>query len=463
MDFLRTKDSPFALTTTPFLWAMLAVAVGAMGAIIATKGAAGSAAVIFMAVVALSFWRFEAGLIALVFTLPLGVYGRVQVPAFTLTVFQLTLIVVIVAWIWRIIGSPREWLRFSAMDLGIGALVAAVLWSLPNSQSTGETVFALIRIVFLWVFTLMYANGIRNNAQLRRFFGFFSASAAMMAILGLAQQYVPGFSLGNTHIQKSGLSGGSLSRAAGLFSDPNLLGSFLSVGMVTAFAFLVHSHSKKRAFLWAALTAVTGLGIIATYSRTAMVGAFVGVVVVALTAPRRLRLRLVSVGVVLGLVIVLVAPGAFVSRVESIFDVRTDRSNATRYGMVFSTFQMIEDDWVWGTGLGAYDKVYPAYRQPGTHLDIIEPHQLPLAMWAEMGIAGLLAEIALIVSAASLFIRKRPDGWTVFEVAALGGLLALLAQTFFQYYLYFEYVWLFVALSVVSTRLARVSEEVEIA
>jgi O-antigen ligase len=119
---------------------------------------------------------------------------------------------------------------------------------------------------------------------------------------------------------------------------------------------------------------------------------------------------------------------------------------------------MIRDMPVFGTGLGAFDQAYPLYRRPGTLVKITKPHQLPLGLWAEMGLGGLLAELALAGAIAVTFVRRRPDGWTDLEALAAAGVAALLTQTLFQYYLYFEYPWLYLALSVVAVRLARTGE-----
>jgi len=185
------------------------------------------------------------------------------------------------------------------------------------------------------------------------------------------------------------------------------------------------------------------------------VGALVGGVVVALTAPKGRRSRIIGAGLIALLLVMMLAPGQVLDRASSIFDVERDVSNITRYGMAVSTIQMIEDDWVGGTGLVAFEQVYPDYRQPGTALSVKRPHQLPIAFWAEMGVLGLAAEILLIGALVALFWPRRGRPWTVFEAASLAGLMTLLSETFFQYYMYFEYLWLFVALCVVSSRLAR--------
>jgi O-antigen ligase len=185
----------------------------------------------------------------------------------------------------------------------------------------------------------------------------------------------------------------------------------------------------------------------------------VGIFVAMLTAPRGRRAWLVSGVVAVSLAAVVFAPGVIVSRFESSTNVESDVAVATRYYMTVAMEQMIADRPIFGTGLGAFDRAYPAYRRPGTSFSIVEPNQVPLDFVAETGIVGLGAEIALLVALGVTYWRRRPRGWDPFEAAMLAGTVALLVGTAFENFLYFEYVWLFFALSVVATRLARAKEE----
>jgi O-antigen ligase len=439
------------------VWPVLAMVFGVIGGLAAVRDIqslliVALAGLVFVAAV---FRRIEVGLFALLLTLPLDIYGRVISGPIPLTVFQIVLAATLVAWFARIFTDARQWCRLSVMDMSVLVLVVAAFVSITFSAVPGDTLYAAVRVVFLWLFMLLVENGIRTEQRLERYFDLLIVTAVFFGLFGIAQQYVPGFDFGSTHQTLAADGSVDLSRAAGLFEDPNMFAGYLSVCFAAAFAFAVHAQTRKRILVFLAATAVIGVGLLATFSRTGWVGALVGGVVVALTAPKKRRSRIIGAGIALVLAATLVAPGQVAERAVSIFDVERDLSNVTRYGMYVSTVEMIADDWVGGTGLGAFEHVYPEYRQPGTILSVRRPHQLPIAFWAEMGVLGLVAEILLVGALAALFWPRRGRPWTVFEAASLAGLLTLLSETFFQYYLYFEYLWLFVALCVVSSRLAR--------
>ncbi len=443
-----------------FAWVVAALFAGGLAGLLAERPLTAVALAVGVVLIAGALWRIEIGLLALLLTLPLDVYGRVITSPVTVTAFHLVLLVVLAAWYLRLLTEGREWLRPSTLDISMGVIILAAFWSLPNSLNQGATVFSIVRLIGLWAFCLVYTNGIRDAGQLRRVWTVFGLTGLVIGALAVLQAAVPGLQFGLvTDVMAVG-GGIALRRPSVFFDDPNYLGGFLSICSVTALALLMHARSKRWALGWSAVAVASGLGLIVTFSRSAWVGAAAGLVAAVVMAPQRWRKHMVVAGLVLVIAVSAAAPSQVVSRVRSIGDVNSDTSIATRYYMLFSAVDIIQDYWVWGTGLTAFEYAYVNYRLPGTLTSVTKPHQLPLAMWAEMGIAGLAAEVTLVLMLVLTYWRRRPQGWTPWEAAALAGTITLLPQIMFQYYLYFEYLWLMLALGVVATRLARASEEV---
>lgn len=438
----------------------LAAGLGA-GALVA-RGALGWESVALVAagllLAVLAFRRLEFGLIALLFTLPLDTFGRLITSPVTVTVFHVVLLVCLAAWARRIVAE-RGWLRLTWMDAAAAAIVAAGLWSLPFSLASGTTVVSVVRLAFLWAFASLYANGIRERGGLRRVVGWLVVSGALLSVVGLAQYFLPGFDFGWIRDVKRAFNVVSYSRVGGFFFDPNYFAGLLSAIVAVSLSLLAHARTRREALLWGGAAALTGATLVLTFSRGGWVGAAAGVLVAILVAPRSRRAWMMGAVIALALAGTLLAPDLILSRVQSIANVDTDVSVATRYYMNTSMQDMIADRPVFGTGLGAFDKGYLTYRRPGTSFEIVKPHQVPLAFIAETGIAGLLAEVTLIGALVALYWRRRPDGWDPLEAAVLAGTVTLLVGTLFEYYLYFEYVWLFFGLSVVATRLARAPKE----
>jgi len=449
-------------TDSPAWWALAAVVAGGIAAGLATLAPLAAlavvGAVVALATVALIFYRPQIGILLIILTVPLDTYGRVLTKPVLVTVYQLVLVVTLASWAWRLVAKETRY-RPSPLDLGIGMLLLAAVWSWPLSLDRTTTTIEIIRLAFLWGLAAVSAHYLMNKRFARLALSAFLVTVAGVSLLALAQYVVPGLPIGNVHTQVS-LAGEQLSRVAAFFYDPNYLAGFLSVGVTTAAAVLVHSRRARVALSATAVLVLSAAALIATYSRTGWIGALIGIVAVVLTAPRRRRVMLVVLGLAVVLIAVAVAPGAITSRFSSILDYRRDMSNATRVYMIGSALQMARDNWQSGTGLGAFAVAYPAYKNPLALGYILKPHEVPLALAAETGVAGVVAVFALLGGMVWVFFVSRRGRWTTLQSVALAGVLALMVQSLFQYNLYFEYFWLFAALGVAAGRLSSPVKEV---
>jgi hypothetical protein len=190
------------------VWPVLAMVFGVIGGLAAVRDIqslliVALAGLVFVAAV---FRRIEVGLFALLLTLPLDIYGRVISGPIPLTVFQIVLAATLVAWFARIFTDARQWCRLSVMDMSVLVLVVAAFVSITFSAVPGDTLYAAVRVVFLWLFMLLVENGIRTEQRLERYFDLLIVTAVFFGLFGIAQQYVPGFDFGSTCLERPGFS-----------------------------------------------------------------------------------------------------------------------------------------------------------------------------------------------------------------------------------------------------------------
>jgi O-antigen ligase len=439
-------------------WLLGALLGGAGAGLLATQVSPYAVLAVFggVALLIVVVWRYEIGACVAIALNSLDVYGIVVRVPVTITWYQVALIMTLgswmLAWYWRPGNRPR----LSVVDLGMGALVFAAVWSYPFSLDHRATLIAAVRLAFLWAFVLLYANALSKPKMAEAMVWTLMASASFSSLWAMAQLWVPGFTYGSVRVVSDF---GVLSlRAGAFFHDPNYLAGFLAVSFLTAVAVLVHARRWIRAMLSAGAVAVIGVGLILTLSRTGMVGVAVGVLIVLVTAPRRRRLLLLGALAAVVALVLLAGSQSLINRIRSIGDVNSDRSISTRVWMYASTWEMFKSRWAFGTGLAAFYKTYPQYRFVAAVSDVIRPHEIPLAVAAETGIAGVIAQMVLIWSVVVTFVHERLDGWSVYESLALAAIVSLTIQSLFQYYLYFEYLWLFVAFGVAANRMARRKE-----
>ncbi|TDB38743.1 MAG: O-antigen ligase domain-containing protein [Actinobacteria bacterium] len=397
-----------------------------------------------LAAVALASPR--SGLVLLLMAIPLFDFATLGPPSAPFTAAHVLLGGTILGWLARVVRDRSTALpAFTPLLGGLGLLVVAGLGSLIASLAPATTAFNTFRLLalFLLAMVVMWRASTPEGA--------FSLVRLLVwvavALVGVeAVQYLlPGLGVGR--IATQGLeSTALLVRPAAFFLDPNFLAGYLSAAALACGAMLVRARSWHEGLVWAVPGAITAAGMLVTFSRTAWVGFAVGAVLVLLTAPAERRKKLIIVAVVIAVAAVPFLPSSITARVATIFEPQASGSLSTRYLMVVSSVQMLGQYWLGGTGLGGFELAYPPYRQPGSLARILHPHQLFLALWVEMGLLGLLAELVIVAGIAIAWRRVHLRGYPGVSAAVLAGSVALVVESFFQYYLYFEYLWLFLAL-----------------
>jgi O-antigen ligase len=188
-------------------------------------------------------------------------------------------------------------------------------------------------------------------------------------------------------------------------------------------------RAAEDALPWVALP-VTAWALVISQTRSAWLGAVLGLATVAvMRAPRLLWALAAALAVLL-----LVHPAAVTSRLTV-----TDQSSIDRYYQWQAGVDMVMDKPIFGQGPGMILTAYPGYRWPeAPNPDTPHLHNNALQIAATRGLPGLvfftwwmLVALAAAVSEARRARAESPAGWPA--VAALGGLVAILMAGVFEY------------------------------
>jgi O-antigen ligase len=171
------------------------------------------------------------------------------------------------------------------------------------------------------------------------------------------------------------------------------------------------------------------LALAFTFTRSAWVGACVGVGVLFLLRDFRLIALLpVAFGLFLAF-----APTNLSARLYSTFSL-TDPSNIDRLAMMKSGLRIIKADPLTGVGPDMVIQVYPQYRdktavnQRNPHL-----HNVPLQIAAERGLPALAIWIWFIVTLCVDFVKRRRGDFPSLSNTGLAVIAAMLAAGLFEY------------------------------
>lgn len=181
---------------------------------------------------------------------------------------------------------------------------------------------------------------------------------------------------------------------------------------------------------WSALVLPALLLALAfTFTRSAWVGACVGVGVLFLLRDFRLMALL---PVALGLFLA-VAPPPLTARLYSTFSL-TDPSNVDRLAMMKSGFRIVRDHPLTGVGPEMVIQVYPHYREK-TAVNERAPHlhNVPLQIAAERGLPALAIWLWFIGTLVVDFMRRRKLEYPSLANAGLAAIAAMLAAGLFEY------------------------------
>ncbi|GAV31616.1 MAG: O-antigen ligase family protein [Anaerosomatales bacterium] len=327
----------------------------------------------------------------------------------------------------------------------LGALPLAGLISAAGSPDPAATVAASVRLVLMWAIAMMVADVASAPHRARAIHAVLVGTGCVMTGVAVVQLLFPQAEIGRAAVQ--GLSAfREIVRPAAFFRDPNFLGGWLSACAVSAGVLATHARRLGEAAPWLACAVVCVGGVLVTASRSALVGLALGALFVVATAPRQRRTALATALVVVVLAALPVVPQSVYGRVAQLLQPQRATSLSTRYLMAISDVRMFIEHAPAGVGLGQHDAVYPEYRLPGALPRITHPHQVPLSFIAETGVAGLLALVASLGVAILLWRRMAHGGWDPLAAAAAGAALVLVAESLFQYYLYFEYLWIYLGL-----------------
>ena len=252
-------------------------------------------------------------------------------------------------------------------------------------------------------------------------------------------------------------------RADSTMAAPDFLGIFLAMLLPIAFGKFIGARSGLVRLLSANLVLVLSLGLLASFTRSAWIGAVVGLaVVVALHGGRFRIVPVLSFAAVLviafGALALLVTtrptsvPSGIANvyaRIVSIADLSTGTA-ADRLSIWKETLPLIAARPVLGYGPDTFGLVYPQFQttnRNGTLFD--KPHEEALGVLATEGVVGFIAYIWILFAFVRTFWkgRHRPGavalfaGWVGYQVSM---------QVDFSYIPTSVPFWLFAAAAIVT-------------
>jgi hypothetical protein len=324
-------------------------------------------------------------------------------------------------------------------------MMAGVL-SLINAYDAILVFCELIRLVVLFSFFYLVMN-LRDERRLRVLVFFLSVGLLSQSVLAV-YQYVTGSTLGLKIFGEQPLIeqylGAMISRATGTIGHPNILAYYFEILIPFVFAmYLVEERSSLR--LWYLVVAGVSLGgMYVTMSRA-------GWLTIPLSIPLVFFMlsngRLISRRTVAQILVGVLCVGVFLSmyypRIERRYLHDDYGAAAARMPLNWAALSVIGQFPVAGVGLNNLGEVFLTYDTTGgavklygllgstTHV----VHNLFLAVWADVGIVGLLAFLWIFFSTflvAGRLLSKVPRWQKGVLIGVMAGIMAHLIHGLFD-------------------------------
>lgn len=332
----------------------------------------------------------------------------------------------------------------------------ALVWGCINSFSVISSASQVAVHLSFILFYFIIVNSIRDKRQWNALIKLFLASAFIVAVYGVMQNFL-GIRGAESWLDEEMFSSIKI-RVYSFFNNPNVLGEFLVMTIPVVIALVWGKAREEHKALYGFILICMAACMIFTWSRGAWLGVFFACALFFVIMDKRWVFLGVLALFLLPLLLVMSGNTAIVERLLSVGNT-SDTSTAYRVSIWQASFKMIRDFWISGIGIGsdAYKAVYPAYSLAGADF-ALHSHNLYLQVWVEMGMIGIVSLASMILmyikqvfSSAVMQVRKTSNSAKL--VIALGvGIIGYLLQGLTDYVWYNYKIlmifWIVIALGI---------------
>jgi putative inorganic carbon (hco3(-)) transporter len=247
----------------------------------------------------------------------------------------------------------------------------------------------------------------------------------------------------------------------GMFGNPNDMALHLVTMIPLAVCLAIASKSKIMRLVYLAMATIFVAANFVTYSRGGFLGLVAASAVLVWKLGRRNRLKVSIVSIVIGLLVILLAPGNYGVRILSIFGLAADpvgSSDQRRDLLIRSIIVTLRNPW--GIGIGNFPIV--GYHNLVTHNAFTQ-------VSSEIGVLGLVAYIIFMVSPfrklgaieRTLF-AKGEDGWFYYlSIGLQASIVGYMVSSFFVAVAYNWFIYYLIAYAVAFRRIYKIEHGVE--
>lgn len=305
-----------------------------------------------------------------------------------------------------------------------------------------------------------------DRKTLQKTLAFLLAAVTVVSLYGIYQMFSGNLTVNASEVDLSlELNATIPGRVYSTFDNANNFAEILLLTMPFFAAMFLNCKNKWGKLCFAGGFCLALVAMLMTYSRSGWISLAVAVFVFVLLT----NWRAIPVLILLALVALPFLPQSIINRILTIGNME-DSSTSYRFQIYEAFFRMLKDRWLIGTGLGS-DAVYEVIRTYPTMSNGYFPlhaHNNYIQMWAELGIGGAFAFIAMwfgnIKQGIKTVTRRRCNRETrnilIAGVSAMCGLAVMSIAEYTWYYprVMFTF-WVVFAITAVAVKIGKQEEK----
>lgn len=365
------------------------------------SGILGAAFAVVCVIIGVKYFAVGAvgiiGLLFLVKYLPLGVFMTVAFSPLlpTMLLVGLSVLCALIFVLHAIKNSEFEFAK-SPMNAVVAFFIIALLWGCINSFDVMSSVRQVMVHISFIIFYFVVINTIRTKRAWLALVKIFLASALLVAIYGVIQNFT-GVSSTESWIDEEMFTDIKV-RVYSFFNNPNVLGEFLVLTIPVMVALVWNKVREEHRTLFGIALIVMAACMIFTWSRGAWLGMLIAVTIFLAVSDKRWVFVGILAVVLIPVALYLSGNSTIVERVLSIGNT-ADTSTAYRVSIWRASMKLLGDFWLPGIGVGsdAYKAVYPVYALTGADF-ALHSHNLYLQFWVETGVIGIVSLLSLALA-----------------------------------------------------------------
>lgn len=304
-------------------------------------------------------------------------------------------------------------------------------------------------------FVFALVNSIRSKEDLNGLISLLMLSALCVAAIGVLQ-FFTGVQMRAEWLDVEN-NPDIAARVYSVFLNPNILAEYLVLLTPVAVGLTWYTKRLKKKLLFTAATGVLLICLVMTMSR----GGWVGICFAALAFVLMVDVRLILLGIPLGVAGLFFLPAKILERLLSIGST-VDSSNAYRLKIWEITLRVIHDHFIGGVGFGyaPFKQTFETYIRT---MPIFHAHNTYLEIFAEMGIIGFVVFFIFLLTMLKhpilTLVRGEDKYYRYVAAGVISGIVGLFAHGLFEHVIYIPRIiftfWIMVGLLLTMMRLRK--------